>query len=135
MRWHRSGERSLRIRAGRSARQKRGDAAEQAACALLRRHGLQIVARQVSYRVGELDVVARDGPTLVFVEVRSRARRGLAAASVDGLKRRRIRLAAQLYLQGRFGDHWPPCRFDVVIAEADRIEWLRAAFGAEEETG
>jgi putative endonuclease len=124
----------LRIRAGRSARQKQGDAAEQAACALLRRHGLRIVARQVSYRVGELDVVARDGPTLVFVEVRSRAWRGLAAASVDGVKRRRIRLAAQLYLQGRFGDHWPPCRFDVVIAEADRIEWLRAAFGAEEET-
>ncbi|HWY72511.1 MAG TPA: YraN family protein [Burkholderiaceae bacterium] len=124
----------MRIRAGRSARQKQGDAAEQAACALLRRHGLRIVARQVSYRVGELDVVARDGPTLVFVEVRSRAWRGLAAASVDGVKRRRIRLAAQLYLQGRFGDHWPPCRFDVVIAEADRIEWLRAAFGAEEET-
>jgi putative endonuclease len=116
----------------RSARQKQGDAAERAACVLLQRHGLRIVARQVSYRVGELDVVARDGATLVFVEVRSRVRRGLAAASIDSLKRRRLRLAAQRYLQQHFGDRWPPCRFDVVIAEADRLEWLRAAFGAEE---
>lgn len=124
----------MRIRAARSARQSQGDAAEQAACSMLQQHGLRIVARQVGFRVGELDVVARDGPTLVFVEVRSRARRGLAAASVDRTKRRRLRLAAQQYLQVHFGDRWPPCRFDVVIAEADRIEWLRAAFGAEEET-
>jgi len=104
---------------------------------MLRRNGLQIVARQVGYRVGELDVVARDGPVLVFVEVRSRARRapdGTAAQSVDRIKRRRLRLAAQLYLQSHFGDRWPPCRFDVVIAQGDRFEWLRAAFGAEEDT-
>ena len=119
-------------RVRRSARQQQGDAAERAACAMLQRHGLRIVARQVSYRVGELDVVARDGATLVFVEVRSRVRRGLAAASIDSVKRRRLRLAAQRYLQQHFGDRWPPCRFDVVIAEADRLEWLRAAFGAEE---
>jgi len=125
----------MRGRAARSARQAAGDAAEQAACALLERNGVRIVARQVSYRVGELDVVAADGPTLVFVEVRSRARPGMAAASVDRVKRRRVRLAAQQYLQRHYGDRWPPCRFDVVIAEADRIEWLRAAFGAEEETG
>jgi len=122
-------------RVGRSARQQRGDAAERAACAMLRRNGLRIVARQVRYRAGELDVVARDGSTLVFVEVRSRARPGFAAGSVDRGKRRRLRLAAQQYLQQRFGDHWPACRFDVVIAEAGRLEWLRAAFGAEEETG
>ena len=119
----------------RSARQRQGDAAELAACAMLLRHGLRIVARQVRYRVGELDVVACDGATLVFVEVRSRARTGYAAASIDRIKRRRLRLAAQQYLQSRFGDRWPACRFDVVIAEADRLEWLRAAFGAEEEAG
>ena len=104
--------------AARSSRQKTGDAAEQAACAMLQRHGLRIVAQQVRYQVGELDVVARDGPTLVFVEVRSRLRPGWAAASVDRAKRRRLRLAAQRYLQQQFGDRWPPCRFDVVIAEA-----------------
>jgi putative endonuclease len=122
------------MRVARSGRQQQGDAAERAACAMLQRHGLRIVARQVGYRVGELDVIALDGATLVFVEVRSRTRRGLAAASVDRTKRRRLRLAAQRYLQQQFGDRWPPCRFDVVIAEADRLEWLRAAFGAEEET-
>jgi len=100
---------------------------------MLQREGLRIVARQVGYRVGELDVIARDGSTLVFVEVRSRAWRGVAAASVDRIKRRRLRLAAQRYLQQHFGDRWPPCRFDVVVAERDRFEWLRAAFGAEEE--
>ena len=117
----------------RSPRQKAGDQAEAAACALLERSGLRIVARQVGYRVGELDLVARDGSTLVFVEVRSRARGGLAVFSVDRAKRRRLRRAAQQYLQRQFGDRWPPCRFDVVIAEANRFEWLRAAFGAEEE--
>jgi putative endonuclease len=122
-------------RVRRSARQRQGDAAERAACAMLRRHGLRIVARQVRYRVGELDVIARDGATMVFIEVRSRARPGFAAASIDRAKRRRLRLAAQHYLQHRFGDHWPACRFDVVIAEPDRLEWLRAAFGAEEEAG
>ena len=125
----------MRDRAARSPRQRQGDAAEMVACAMLQQQGLRIVARQVAYRVGELDVVARDGATLVFVEVRSRARRGLAADSIDRIKRRRLRLAAQQYLQHHFGDRWPPCRFDVVIAEADRFEWLRAAFGAEEEMG
>jgi len=117
----------------RSARQKAGDRAEAAACAMLERNGLRIVARQVGYRCGELDLVAWDGSTLVFVEVRSRIRCGLAAASIDRAKRRRLRLAAQQYLQRQFGDRWPPCRFDVVIAEPNRLEWLRAAFGAEEE--
>jgi putative endonuclease len=125
----------MRISAARtrSARQRAGDQAEAAAGAMLERNGLRILARQVSYRVGELDLVAQDGSTLVFVEVRSRTRCGLAAASVDRAKRRRLRLAAQQYLQQQFGDRWPPCRFDVVIAEANRFEWLRAAFGAEEE--
>jgi len=116
----------------RSARQRIGDRAESLACEWLQEKGLCIVARQVGYRVGELDAVARDGATLVFVEVRSRSRPGMAAASVDRAKRRRIRLAAQQYLQAHFGNNWPPCRFDVVIAEAGRFEWLRAAFGAEE---
>jgi putative endonuclease len=119
----------------RSVRQRAGDRAEQMACQWLEDKGLRILARQVGYRVGELDAVARDGPVLVFVEIRSRRRPGMAAASIDRAKRRRIRLAAQHYLKSHFGDDWPACRFDVVIAEAGRFEWLRAAFGAEEEDG
>jgi len=66
----------------------------------------------------------------VFVEVRARgdARFGGAAASVGTAKQRRIVLAARHYLQ-----RWPappPCRFDVVAIDGDRVDWLRGAFDA-----
>ena len=71
----------------------------------------------------------RDG-TLVFVEVRSRrdASFGGAAASVGPAKQRRIRRAAEHYLRRLRA--LPPCRFDVVAIDGDRIEWLQAAFDA-----
>jgi len=79
---------------------------------------------------GEIDLVMRDNGTLVFVEVRKRASRGFggAAASVGGVKQRRIVFAARHYLM-RLREP-PPCRFDVVGVEGDRIEWLKAAFDA-----
>ena len=95
--------------------------------------GLALVAR--NYRTphrggGEIDLVMRDGETLVFVEVRRRASRsfGGAAASVGGVKQRRIIFAARHFLM-RFREP-PPCRFDVVSVEAGRIEWFQAAFDA-----
>lgn len=113
--------------------QRRGAAAERLACAFLQRRGLRILARNVRYRLGELDAVAQDGATCVFVEVRCRARPGDAAASIDAAKRGRIRRAAQLYLAHRYRGEWPACRFDVVIVEDGRVEWMRAAFLEEEE--
>lgn len=99
------------------------------------------VARGPSARGGEIDLVlrARDG-TLVFVEVRSRAAGGGggvgaasgfggSAASIGAAKRARLVYAARHYLQ-RFGDHPPPCRFDVVAIDGARVEWLPAAFDA-----
>ena len=114
----------------------RGDAAEDAALAHLRRHGLSLVQR--NFRTpgrggGEVDLIMRepDG-TLVFVEVRQRAsqRQGGAGASVTGVKQRRIVFAARHFLL-RLGSE-PACRFDVVLIEGTppRIEWLRAAFDA-----
>ncbi|CAM5779931.1 YraN family protein [Ottowia pentelensis] len=112
----------------------RGAAAEDVALAHLQRAGLRLVER--NYRTpgrggGEIDLIVRepDG-TLVFVEVRARASRsqGGAAASVGAVKQRRLVFAARHYLL-----RWPappPCRFDVVAIEGDRIEWLRAAFDA-----
>ena len=72
----------------------------------------------------------RDGATLVFVEVRKRTSRnfGGAAASVGGVKQRRIVFAARYYLMRMPSP--PPCRFDVVGVEAGGIEWLQAAFDA-----
>lgn len=90
------------------------------------------VARGPSARAGEVDLVMRepDG-TLVFVEVRRRRRadHGGAAATVTHAKQRRIIHAAQHYLL-RLAT-LPPCRFDVVAIDGERIEWLRGAFDAQ----
>lgn len=109
-----------------------GDAAEDAALQYLEQAGLRLLTR--NYRTpgrggGEIDLVMRasDG-TLVFVEVRQRKseRHGGAGASVGGVKQRRIIFAARHYLMRLTQP--PPCRFDVVLLEGDRIEWLQAAF-------
>jgi putative endonuclease len=110
-----------------------GQAAEERACRYLELQGLRIVQRNVRYRCGEIDVVARAGQTWVFVEIRSRARGGDAAASIDRRKRGKIRRAAQLYLVRHFGDRWPACRFDVVLIEAGAVQWLPSAFAMNEE--
>ena len=114
-----------------------GDAGEARALAHLLAHGLTLVQR--NYRVahgpnargGEIDLILRerDG-TLVFAEVRSRrsGTHGGAAASVSASKRRSLILAAQHFL--RTQHTIPPCRFDVVAIDAERIEWLRGAFDA-----
>ncbi len=112
----------------------RGDAAEDRALRHLQAHGLRLVER--NYRTpgrggGEIDLVMRepDG-TLVFVEVRARkgAAYGGAGGSIGVVKRRRIVFAARQFLM-RLGSP-PPCRFDVVLCEAQQLEWLRAAFDA-----
>jgi len=117
----------------RSALQMRGAAAEERAFAFLQEHGLKIVARNVRYRVGEIDAVARDGPIWVFAEVRSRRHADAAAASIGAAKQGRIRRAAQSYPRSRFRDRWPACRFDVILVDSQGIEWLASAFGEDGE--
>lgn len=92
--------------------------------------GLRLVARNFATRHGEIDLVMRDGDTIVFVEVRSRARSdfGSAAASVGQAKQRRLRREAQRYLNAHFGDRWPACRFDVCALDGAAIDWIRDAF-------
>ena len=111
---------------------ERGREAEARAAAFLEAQGLTVVARNWRCRFGEIDLVARDGGTLVFVEVRARASRafGGAAESIGRLKRRKLIAAANLYLATRRIDR--PCRFDAVLLEGgDRIRWVRDAFQAE----
>ena len=112
-------------------RQRIGNEAEQQAREHLQQAGLRLVAANVRYKVGEIDLIMRDGQTVVFVEVRSRRSMawGGAAASVDFRKQQRIQRAAQCWLQSRFaGRGWPECRFDVVAIEAGRLTWIRQAF-------
>lgn len=115
------------MRAGARAR---GAEAEALAARFLERNGLRILARNYRTRQGEVDVIAREGATLVFVEVRARrsAAFGGAAESVDGLKQRRIAAAARHYL-GRLGSE-PACRFDVIAWQGASAEpaWIRGAF-------
>ena len=110
------------------ARSVAGAHAEALAAAFLVAHGLTIVERNFRRRCGELDLIARDGETLVFVEVRLRTRSdfGGAAASITAKKRARIAAAAGLYLARLRRP--PPCRFDAVLLDAldpARVEWLK----------
>ena len=108
-----------------------GAAAEKQAERFLKKQGLRIIAR--NYKTpgrggGEIDLIAQDGDTLVFVEVRQRSRQdyGGAAASVGRAKQKHLRFAAQRYLQAL--STLPPCRFDVLAVDGEQVEWLRAAF-------
>jgi conserved hypothetical protein TIGR00252 len=108
----------------------RGAAAEQMAADYLARQGLTLVERNFRCRLGEIDLIMRDGPTLVFVEVRQRAsqRFGGAAASIDGRKQQKLVAAAQIYLAK--SGKMPACRFDAVLMQGQTVQWIRDAFGA-----
>lgn len=124
------------MNAPRDARKTSGANGEQYALDHLERHGLRLVARNVHARGGEIDLIMLDGATLVFVEVRSRAARGLVSAmeSVTPIKQQRVLTAARVFL-GRNPQHAErACRFDVVgITHATgrhTLEWVRNAFEA-----
>jgi putative endonuclease len=112
----------------RTGAQVAGGEAEEQAARFLARRGLAIVTRNYRTRLGEIDLIARDGATLVFVEVRRRAPGDFvgAAGSVGARKQQRIAAAARQYL-ARLGSE-PACRFDVVTLDGDKPAWLRGAF-------
>ena len=113
-----------------------GNSFEQRACAELERAGLKLLVRNYCTRHGELDLVMRDGDTVVFVEVRYRksASHGDAAASVTASKQARLILAAQHWLAAHPQHARRTCRFDVISydgpVDAIRRDWLRGAFEA-----
>ena len=115
------------------ARQKLGEIGENLACDELRRRGYAILARRYRLRTGEIDIVARDGPTTVFVEVKARdsADFGGGAESVTMRKRRRLAHVALDYL-ARHHLIDRPCRFDVVAIAVNQtgpdIEVFQNAF-------
>ncbi|NGQ93916.1 YraN family protein [Brevibacillus sp. SYP-B805] len=97
------------------ARKALGKWGEDQAVMYLQRKGLEIIARNWRTAQGEIDLVARDGRTLVFVEVRTRSGQafGLPAESVDWRKRRKLREMALCYLQ-KEGVRSSSIRFDVI---------------------
>jgi putative endonuclease len=113
-----------------------GSAFEQRACKELERAGLKLLARNYTTRYGELDLVMRDGDTVVFVEVRHRIRAGFgdAAMSVTAAKRAKLVQTAQLWLAANPKYAQCICRFDVVAYDGPvdnaKMQWLRSAFDA-----
>lgn len=115
-----------------------GQQAERLACRYLEKRGLRLITRNFHCRVGELDLVMRDGDTLVFVEVRYRrsARFGGAAESVNPHKQTKLTACALYYLQRHPQYSDIAARFDVVAITPERqptgnsegIEWIRHAF-------
>jgi putative endonuclease len=112
-----------------------GKTGEDLACEELKRRGYAIVARRYRRRGGELDIIARDGETMVFIEVKTRDGRafGDGADAVTGFKRRRItQLALDYMMRHHLSDC--PCRFDVVSVQVDSgvpvIEVFQNAFDA-----
>jgi putative endonuclease len=106
-----------------------GARAEDLCAGLLRAAGMRLLERNWRCRLGEIDLIAEEGDTLVFAEVRMRSGSGFggAAESVTAAKRSRIIAAARLYLVRR---PEASCRFDVFLVEGvpASVRWIRDAF-------
>ena len=116
----------------RSSRKKGADIERQAE-AFLRKQGLTAVTRNYCIRGGEIDLIMRDGNVLVFVEVRYRrhSAHGSGAESITRPKQLRLLKAAEHYLQKEYGSRLPDCRFDVISASGEPVQfdWLKNVFG------
>ena len=111
-----------------------GKPAEDRALQYLQDQGLTLLARNWRCKLGELDLVMRDGDTVAVIEVRSRGRAdyGSAAETVNHHKQVRIVRATKLWLMRRPELLEQPLRFDVVTLDAGRLDWRREAFDVQE---
>jgi putative endonuclease len=111
-----------------------GAKAEALAARYLEKNGARILARNVRYKGGEIDLISEHADVIIFVEVRLRqhANFGGAAGSITPTKQKRIVLATRIWLAGE-GKAYANrnCRFDAILFDslsAKNIEWLQAAF-------
>ncbi|GAC1359975.1 MAG: YraN family protein [Vulcanimicrobiaceae bacterium] len=106
----------------------KGRGGEDRAAAFLQEHGYRVMQKNVRLPGGEIDLVCKDGETIVFIEVKLRttASYGSALAAVDSKKRATLRRLAADYLQ--FADPCAKARFDVVAVDGDRLILHRNAF-------
>jgi len=99
------------------------------AAAYLRKAGMKILARRFRARDGEIDIIAREGDAVVFIEVKARPASALGSGvlAVSADKRRRLRHAAAAYMQ-RFGRMDVSCRFDILEFTRAGIRHIKNAF-------
>ena len=115
-----------------------GENCEALAASWVEHRGMRVLVRNFRGKTGEIDIIARHGEHLVFLEVRARTNRAFnsAAGSVDRRKQQRILRTAQLFLQRHPGLAALPCRFDVIAFEPRQsdngleIRWIPGAFTA-----
>ena len=107
-----------------------GSRYEAEAAVFLEKLGYKILEQNYRDRLGEIDIVAREGAYLVFVEVKYRkdGRCGHPEEEVAGRKQQRIRHTARYYLYSHQYGEDTACRFDVVSIDGDRIRVVRDAF-------
>lgn len=100
------------------------------AAEFLRNQGLRILEKNFRCRNGEIDLIARDGKYLVFIEVKYRKNQGSGSsfAAVGKQKQRTIIKVALFYLIRHGFQDDIPCRFDVVGIDGEEIRWIKNAF-------
>lgn len=106
-----------------------GRAGEIKAAEFLKKKGYEITDKNFKTRIGEIDVIAKDGEYVVFVEVKTRTddSYGTPSEAVDNKKQEKYRLVAAEYLQKkRLSD--AACRFDVIEIENGKINHIENAF-------
>lgn len=108
----------------RNSRQS-GLEGEDDALSFLLKNGLRLLERNFSCRSGEIDLIMKEGETLVFVEVRKRNRNdfGDAMASITRAKQVKLIKTAQFYLQKL--EKVPVCRFDALALDSEKVTWLK----------
>jgi len=114
-------------------KQSLGKYGEEVAARLVQEAGLKIMALNYRCSKGEMDIIARDDETLIFIEVRTRRSsfRGWGEESITRKKAQRLQAIASFYLLRQGYKSWPSMRFDVIairrIGEKTEINWIKAA--------
>jgi putative endonuclease len=114
-------------KSSKSPHLKLGRRGERCAARALRRRGYVVIERNYRTRLGEIDIIARHGETLVFVEVKTRRSTSIvpAEANVDARKKRHIHRVAQQYLSEKKLPYDTDCRIDVVSVTMPARWWPR----------
>ncbi len=110
---------------------EKGSRYENMAAVYLQKEGYQILEKNFRRKTGEIDLIARDGIYLVFVEVKYRKDRakGEPQEAVTQKKQQRIWRTAQYYMMENKIAEDVPCRFDVISFLGDKIKHIKNAFG------
>lgn len=111
-------------------RRKEGAYYENLVAEYLKTQGYEILEKNYRCRIGEIDLIAKEGETLVFVEVKYRRndKMGDPKEAVDQKKQKKISMTASYYLMRECGRMDIPCRFDVAAVLGDQIEVVKNAF-------